>query len=154
MYLHSFPDQNRFNQYINYDFGCGEIRPAYTVHLQLLLQSWRNKLQELDAIREEQFDLNELKTSKELVSYQTITAKKIIFCDGPAGVNSPWFQLLPYAPNKGEALVIESIELTNEHIFKKGLMLAPLPGENIYWVGSNYQWEFEDDQPSQQFYEH
>ena len=153
-YLHSFPDQNRFNQYFNYDFGCGEIRPAYTVHLQLLLQSWRKKLQELDAIREEQFDLNELKTSKELVSYQTVTAKKIIFCDGAAGVNNPWFQLLPYAANKGEALVIESMELTNEHIFKKGLMLAPLPGENIYWVGSNYQWEFEDDQPSQQFYDH
>src|SRR5919112_664387 len=35
-YLHSFPDQNHFNQYFNYDFGCGEIRPAYIVHLQLL----------------------------------------------------------------------------------------------------------------------
>ena len=26
--------------------------------------------------------------------------------------------------------------------------------ENIYWLGSNYQWEFADDQPSQQFYSH
>ena len=28
-YLHSYPDQNRFNQFFNYDFGCGKISPAY-----------------------------------------------------------------------------------------------------------------------------
>lgn len=153
-YLHSFPDQNRFNQYFNYDFGCGEVSPAYTVHLQLLLSSWRKKLIELNAIKEEKFDLNELKVEKDFILYQNITAEKIIFCDGVYGVNNPWFQMLPYAPNKGEALIIECDELTNEHIFKKGLMLAPLPEKDVYWVGSNYQWEFENDDPSQQFYEY
>jgi glycine/D-amino acid oxidase-like deaminating enzyme len=153
-YLHSFPDQNHFNPYFNYDFGCGEIRPAYTVHLQLLLSSWRKKLVELNSIKEEKFDANELRVEKDFISYQNITAQKIIFCDGTDGASNPWFQLLPYAPNKGEALIIECNELTKEHIFKKGLMLAPLPDENIYWVGSNYKWEFENDQPSQQFYQH
>jgi glycine/D-amino acid oxidase-like deaminating enzyme len=28
-YLHAFPDQNHYNPYFQYDFGCGEIRPAY-----------------------------------------------------------------------------------------------------------------------------
>jgi glycine/D-amino acid oxidase-like deaminating enzyme len=153
-YLHSYPDQNHFNQYFNYDFGCGEIRPAYTVHLQLLLSSWRQKLLELNFLSEEKFDINGLKVEKDFISYQNITAQKIIFCDGTDGVNNPWFQLLPYAPNKGEAIIIECNALTNEHIFKKGLMLAPLPDENIFWVGSNYQWEFQDDKPSQQFYQH
>jgi glycine/D-amino acid oxidase-like deaminating enzyme len=153
-YLHSFPDQNHFNQYFNYDFGCGEIRPAYTIHLQLLLSSWRKKLSELNAIKEEKFDLNGLQIEDDFISYQNITAEKIIFCDGTDGVNNPWFQLLPYAPNKGEALIIECNELTTEHIFKKGLMLAPLPQENMFWIGSNYQWEFENDQPSNEFYKH
>jgi len=152
-YLHSFPDQNHFNQYFNYDFGCGEIRPAYTVHLQLLLSLWRKKLKELNLVKEEKFDVNELKVDKDAVSYQHVSAQKIIFCDGADGINNPWFQLLPYAPNKGEALVIECNELTNQHIFKKGFILAPLPEENIYWVGSNYQWEFENEYPSQQFYQ-
>lgn len=153
-YLHSYPDQNHFNQFFNYDFGCGEIRPAYTVHLQLLLSSWRKKLQQLNSLGQEKFDVNKLKTDKDSISYENITAQKIVFCDGTDGINNPWFQLLPYAPNKGEALIIECNELTAEHIFKKGLMLAPLPDENIYWVGSNYQWEFENGQPSQQFYQH
>jgi glycine/D-amino acid oxidase-like deaminating enzyme len=153
-YLHSFPDQNHFNQFFNHDFGCGEISPAYMVHLQVLLSSWRKKLSELNSIKEETFDVSQLKAGEDFISCQNITAQKIIFCDGTDGVNNPWFRLLPYAPNKGEALIIECNELTNEHIFKKGLMLAPLPDENVYWVGSNYQWEFESDQPSQQFYEH
>ena len=153
-YLHSYPDQNHFNQFFNYDFGCGEIRPAYLVHVQVLLSSWREKSSESHCIHTETFDLKELKIEKDVIAYQNIRAEKIIFCDGVDGVSNPWFQLLPYAPNKGEALVIECGELTNQHIFKKGLMLAPLPEKNLYWVGSNYQWEFENDQPSVQFFQH
>ncbi|HYK55418.1 MAG TPA: FAD-dependent oxidoreductase, partial [Flavisolibacter sp.] len=59
-YLHSYPDQNHFNQYFNYDFGCGEISPAYTVHLQLLLASWRKKLVDLNALMQEEFHAEEL----------------------------------------------------------------------------------------------
>lgn len=153
-YLHSYPDQNHFNQFFNYDFGCGEIRPAYIAHIQVLLSSWKEKLIEWNCIQSEKFDTNELKIEKDFITYQNITAEKIIFCDGVNGVSNPWFQLLPYAPNKGEALIIECNELTNEHIYKKGLMLAPLPEKNICWIGSNYQWEFENDQPSEQFYKH
>ncbi len=150
-FLHSYPDQNYFNQYFNHDFGCGEIRPAYMVNMQLLMAAWRKKLFDLDAIDVHTFNMEELKINPDGIAYQNITAEKIIFCDGIASATNPWFELLPFSPNKGEALIIESPELTNEHIFKKGLMLAPLTIENTYWVGSNYQWEFQDDQPSEKF---
>jgi hypothetical protein len=153
-YLHSYPDQNKFNQYFNYDFGCGEIQPAYLVSLQTLLPLWRNKLKEMDSLMEQHFNIEEFSVSKESATYQNIEARKIIFCDGTDGASNPWFRLLPYAPNKGEAIVIECNGLTNEHVFKKGLLLAPLSQQDHYWVGSNYQWEFEDDQPSHQFYQH
>lgn len=151
-YLHAYPDQNSFNQYFNYDFGCGEVRPAYIVNVQLLLALWRKKLMDLKTIKEEGFILDELKVAKDVVTYQNIKAQKIIFCDGIAATKNPWFSLLPFSANKGEALVIECEELSDRYIFKKGLMLAPLPVQNTFWLGSNYQWEFEDNQPSQQFY--
>lgn len=151
-YLHSYPDQNHFNQYFQYDFGCGEIRPAYTVPIPVLLEAWRKKLVELQAFREEQFDPEQVRLSEEGIVYGDLSACKIIFCEGAAAINNPWFQLLPFAPNKGEALLIECEGLTNQHVFKKGLLLAPLPEENVFWVGSNYQWEFRDDQPSAAFY--
>lgn len=151
-YLHAYPDQNHFNQHFNYDFGCGEIKPAYIVHLGLLLANWRRNLYDKGLLIANTFGLADLELSLHGITYGDITAKKIVFCDGAAGFNNPWFSLLPFAPNKGEALIIECESLSNEHIFKRGLTLAPLSEKNLFWVGSNYQWEFTDDQPSEAFY--
>ena len=40
-FLHSYPDQNHFNQFFNYEFGCGKISPAYIADISGLLYSWR-----------------------------------------------------------------------------------------------------------------
>ncbi|HEV7621920.1 MAG TPA: FAD-dependent oxidoreductase, partial [Flavisolibacter sp.] len=64
-YLHSYPEQNNFNPCFNYDFGCGEVSPAYLVHLEILLAAWRNKLTELKAIEKESFEMEALKTGSE-----------------------------------------------------------------------------------------
>ena len=151
-FLHSYPDQNHFNQYFHYDFGCGEISPSYTVDLGLLLSLWRQQLQRLAYLREEPFEQAALAYEEESIRYLGITAKKIFFCEGAAAISNQWFSLLPFARNKGEAIIINCPDLTNEHICKKGLLLVPLPGPGFFWVGSNYLWEFEDDLPSQQFH--
>lgn len=151
-YLHAYPDQNLFNPFFNYDFGCGEIKPAFTVHLQLLLTSWRKHFEKQQLIRNEWFVLNDLKAADDGIQYQDITAEKIIFCDGVATAGNSCFALLPFSFNKGEALIVECRELTRDHIFKKGMFLVPLPEENLFWLGSNYQWEFEDSAPTDAFY--
>lgn len=153
-YLHPFPDQNHFNQFFQYDFGCGEVKPAYTVHLQLLLAKWRKKLAEDQCLLEATFELPDLTLTEDGVMYQHITAQKVIFCDGIAASQNPWFELLPFSANKGEALIIECPDMTNEHLFKKSLALVPLPGKDTFWVGSNYKWEFETDDPTPEFYAH
>lgn len=152
MYLHPYPDQNLFNDAFNYDFGCGEIRPAYTVHMQLLLDLWRQKLLEQGTIREEVFEVDHLKTEPDGIRYNDIEAGKIIFCDGIAATENPWFSLLPFSANKGEALIIACKDLNREHIFKRGMMLVPLPEDGLFWLGSTYQWEFENNEPSEAFF--
>jgi glycine/D-amino acid oxidase-like deaminating enzyme len=152
-YLHSFPDQNHFNHYFNYEFGCGEIRPAYSVSLGLLTAAWRQFLLQKKALLNETFDVAALQLKNDSVQYKGITAEKIIFCDGIESSRSPWFNRLPFSPNKGEMLLIHSAGLTNQFIYKKGLMLVPLPVQDVFWVGSNYQWEFENEEPSEQFYD-
>ena len=151
-YIHSYPDQNHFNTDFSYDFGCGEIRPAYTVLVQQLLLGWEKKLEEKKVLWKEKFVADAVDVQEKKVCYKDIKANHIIFCDGIASANHPLFTLLPFSPNKGEALIIECASLNRDHIFKKGLMLTPLPEENLFWVGSNYQWEFTDDQPSEAFY--
>jgi glycine/D-amino acid oxidase-like deaminating enzyme len=150
-YLHTYPNQNQFNQYFHLEFGCGKISPACIVDLSTLLLRWRTHLMSQRSISETNFDIERLEVQGDSVVYDTITANKIVFCDGIASMNYQWFKSLPFSPSKGEALIIEAEELTNEHVFKKGMMLAPLFQPHLYWVGSSYQWEYEHEHPSQQF---
>lgn len=150
-YLRTYPDQNRFNDSFNYDFGCGEIAPAYTVNLPSLLSMWREKLKAQNALREERFVVEDVQVNEDGTTYRDITAGKLIFCNGIACANNPWFSLLPWSANKGEALIIECEGLPTDHVFKRGMLLAPMAERNVFWAGSNYQWQFEDDKPSENF---
>ena len=152
-YVHPYPDQNHFNRFFNYDFGCGQVRPVFLANLSVILASWRKRLLELQSLMEEMFMNDALTIKKESIQYKDIRAQKIVFCDGIGGMDNPWFKLLPFSANKGEALIIHSEDLTNEHIFKRGLILAPLPVQHTFWVGSNYQWEFTNADPSPSFYQ-
>ena len=150
-YLHPYPDQNHFNRFFHYDFGCGEVRPSCSVDLSSLLPAWRKQLLSWNCMYETTFKASLLQVGDEKVSYESIHARKVIFCDGIASMQHPWFSLLPWAPNKGEAAIIESSELTAMHIFKKGMMLVPLPQKDLFWVGAGYQWEFMDAHPTEAY---
>jgi glycine/D-amino acid oxidase-like deaminating enzyme len=150
-YLHSYPDQNRFNSFFHYDFGCGIVQPVFMVYLGEVLSAWKELLLSKGSLLVETFAASELELKGEGVRYKGYSARCAIFCDGIAAMENPWFRLLPFSAVKGEALIIDSPGLNAEHLFKKGLMLAPLQSPGRFWVGSNYQWTFEDDRPSETF---
>lgn len=152
-YLHTYPDQNHFNQFFHYDFGCGKISPAYIADINTIIKIWRSFLIEKNLLIDDWFDNERLQVEREGITYGEIRAEKIIFCDGIASMQYDWFKALPFSPSKGEALLIECEELTNEHIYKKGFLLAPLFQKHLFWVGSSYQWEYEHEQPSPEFYQ-
>jgi glycine/D-amino acid oxidase-like deaminating enzyme len=157
-YLASFPEQNQFNPYFNYHLGCGEIRHCYTVHLENLLSGWRSQLKINGQLLEENFEIRRLSVKTDSVQWsdrdgQTITAKNIIFCDGLSSYQNPYFSLLPFAPNKGEALIVEIKNLPPHHIYKKGFILSSLEGTEAFWLGSNYQWSFPHADPTKEFYQ-
>jgi glycine/D-amino acid oxidase-like deaminating enzyme len=152
-YVREFSGDESFSDHFNYDFGFGEIAPAYTAQLESLLPAWRKKLLNDENLLETNFDLGELKLSGEKVFFKDIEASRIIFCDGAASANNPWFNALPFAPNKGEALVVEIEGLPSNHIYKKGMMLVPMEQPNIFWIGSAYTWDFDNTDPTPEFLE-
>lgn len=151
-YLHSYPEQNQFNQFFNFNLGGGEIRHTYIAHLENLLPAWKQQLKNNEQLLDENFKEDELHTSNETITYKNITANKIIFCDGLSSFQNSFFKLLPFAPNKGEALIVEISGLPDHYIYKKGFLLAPLAGKDLFWLGSNYQWKFENAEPTKEFY--
>jgi len=152
-YLNAYPEQNQFNAFFNYELGCGEIRHSYIAHVDVLLPAWRQQLKDQMQWLEEVFEAENLIVKEQWVQYGDITAEKIIFCDGLSSFQSPFFRTLPFAPNKGEALIVEIPGLPDQHVYKKGFLLAPLGKGHIFWLGSNYQWSFPDAEPSDEFYE-
>ena len=140
------------HKHFNYDFGYGEIDDCFIVNMKDILRSWRMMLHNGGNLLEEKFDENLLIVKENYVQYKDLTAEKIIFCDGIYSSRNKYFRNLPFALNKGEALIIECDAIPENHIYKKGMMLAPL-GNNLFWVGSSHEWNFTDNLPSQAFLE-
>lgn len=150
-YISVNEDESFLKEYFHYEFGSGTIYPAYVAHLSNLIPAWRKFLQSRDRLSEEYMDIEALSITPEKIIYRNIEAKKIIFCEGADVIANRYFSLLPFALNKGEALIIEAQNLPADYIYKKSMMLAPLAHKNFFWVGTNYSWDFNDDQPSDQF---
>jgi glycine/D-amino acid oxidase-like deaminating enzyme len=149
-YLKLPTNENDQRENFTYDFGYGEIEPVLLININELLAAFRKKLFNENLLLEEHFDINELKVSENKIQYKDISADKIIFCDGIESFSNPYFKNLPFAPNKGEALIAEIKDLPSNYIFKKGINIVPWK-ENLFWIGSSYQWEFSDDKPTESF---
>ena len=150
-YIDLIDDENFLKEYFNYEFGAGTIYPGYVIHLSNILPAWKDFLKAQNKFIEEKFDFAELKVNPEKIIYKNIEAEQIIFCDGADGFTNPFFSLLPFALNKGEAIIIEAQDLPHENIYKKSMTLAPIARKGFFWVGTNYIWDFEDDKPTEDF---
>lgn len=149
----SSSEQQTYHELFHYDLGYGIIRPAYTAHLDNLLPAWRDKLRKERRLIEEKLDHSLLQISDNAVRYGDWQAKKMIFCDGLSQPLHPAFENLPFAPNKGEALLLDIPDLPQDNIYKRGMMLVPLAQPGKWWLGSGYQWNFPDLEPTSTFRE-
>jgi glycine/D-amino acid oxidase-like deaminating enzyme len=145
-------DENDQRANFNYDFGYGEILPALLVDISSLISSLRNRLIAEKLLLEEHFSSRELKIAENKIQYKDIVADNIVYCDGIESFSNPLFRNLPFAPNKGEALIVEIENFPDEFIFKKGISMVPIK-DKLFWVGSSYEWEFENDLPNKLFRE-
>jgi glycine/D-amino acid oxidase-like deaminating enzyme len=144
-------DKHHWNNQFNNDFGFGIIKPAFVANLGDIISKYRLLIAGEDNLLESKFDVDRLELKNDGVHYDGVAASKLIFCDGISCATNPWFRLLPFGGNKGEAVIVEIPGLAKDHVFKKGFSLVPWK-ENLFWLGSNYLWEYENDQPTPGFY--
>jgi glycine/D-amino acid oxidase-like deaminating enzyme len=140
-----------FTTSFNYHLGYGIIEPCYIVQVQQIILNWRNFLLENNFLLETKFEEKNVQIEGEKIIYKNIEASKIIFADGETCSDNSWFKNLPFALNKGEALIIECVALNENFIYKKGITIAPI-GNQQFWVGANYIWDYEDEMPTEKFY--
>lgn len=146
-------NENLYKQHFQYELGYGIVAPCYQVDLQNMLDGWRAFLQQQFVLVEENFDHAALQLSPTGVQYKSIIASQIVFADGIDAASNGFFQLLPFAANKGEALIVSIDGLPNNHIYKKGSTITPWRG-GLFWVGSTYEHSFQHTAPTPEFRKH
>lgn len=153
-YLSEIKDHANWKKIFNYHFGAGIVTPALHLDLQTLLSSYRYHLQQENLLLEDVFEESYLQHSEDGIQYKDIHAPKILFCDGVTGIQHPYFNKLPFAFNKGEAIIAEIPDLPSEYIYKQGLSLVPWNKEKqLFWIGSTYTWNYTDVLPTKEFVE-
>lgn len=148
-YLSTASDAD-YNKYFKIQYGCGIIRPAYTVSTRSLIPAWRAILESQNLVTNAKFEEDNLVISDEGIRYGSLHATKIVFCNGHQAATLSLFRNLPFAANKGQALILRIPGLPPSNIYARGIKLVPLDND-IFWCGSSYEWNFDHEQPTDSF---
>ncbi|WCL81068.1 FAD-dependent oxidoreductase [Saprospira sp. CCB-QB6] len=129
--------------------GGVEFSPAGRLNLPLFIERYRSYWQEQgQLLLEEAFDFEALELLENGVAYKSLQAKAIIFCEGAQVLQNPYFNALPFNPAKGEVLFVEILDYPFDgKMVKDGVFIIPL-GDQLYWVGSTYEHEYESLAPT------
>lgn len=149
-YLNPGNDREEYSPWFQYELGWGTISPCLLVNVEKLLTGWHDWLKKNNLLTESVFDLSELRFHESGIGYSDIQAGYIIFCDGKSSALNPYFDKLPFALNKGEGMLVEIKGLPPDLVFKKGMSIVPYR-EDIFWLGSSYEWSFDNDLPTERF---
>lgn len=133
---------------IKNDHGAFEISGGRHLQVAKMMAAVRQFLKNNKSLLEEHFYVADLKEENDCVSYKSIQAKRIIFCEGAAAAQNPFFAHLPFNLAKGECLLIKVNDLGIQQMIKNDVFLLPQDEEDIYYVGSTNHPKFETSQPT------
>lgn len=127
------------NLQIDAPFGLGKVLNTGRINTQVLVNSCREKLFDEHKLIENDFDYSNLK-AEDSFQYQNIKSKYIVFAEGYGVKQNPFFNQLPLKQSKGELLTILAPELKLDYVLKSDIFILPL-GNDLYSVGSTYEWD-------------
>lgn len=128
--------------------ALGEVQYSAQVDMPLLLEKSKEFFSNKEIMNIEVFDYEQVRIENEKVFYKNIEAEKIIFCEGHQAMNNPWFGNLPFEVAKGEVLLVKIPNANFEKILKHKLFIVPLQND-LYWIGSTYDWDNLNDLPTE-----
>ena len=120
-------------------FGCGKVNHSARLNVRGFFTDLMNYLEKNSHLIKEKFDYNLVKTENS--TYKNIQFKNIIFAEGMAVKENPYFSEIPVEANKGHHLEVKlSEKIEDDFTIKKKHFIFPL-NENTYYYGGTYDRE-------------
>jgi hypothetical protein len=136
------------NTSIDAPFGFGEVLQAGRLDTEMLITNYKQFLKQNDNFIERSFDYDHIHFEGELIQYEDIQSKQIIFAEGFGVKKNPYFKNSPLTGSKGEILTIKAPDLKIEYAIKSSVFVIPL-GSDLYNVGSTYDNEDKSNVPTE-----
>ena len=133
----------------NDDFGTFHIDQAAYVDLPLVVHTLRTSFAALGKLRDETFHHSELKPTAIGWQYRDLHTDNVIFCEGAAAQDNPWFKNLPLKPAKGETILCQIPTLRLPQMLyhhKKWLLSYP---DGTFRIGATYDASDLNDAPTE-----
>ncbi len=121
---------------------------GWQVDIKSLLSAARSYFNDQGLLLADDFLFEEMTIIDQGIKYRNIEASHIIFCEGWRAKHNPYFQDINLDPAKGEVLIVRIKGLQASSIFKHKLFIVPTEEEEVYWVGSTYAWNTDDETPT------
>jgi glycine/D-amino acid oxidase-like deaminating enzyme len=137
------------NYHIDAPFGFGEVLKAGRLDTETLIDAYKSFLRTNDCIIETTFSHDLLRIDELILNYEDISAKNVVFTEGFGLKQNPYFKNLPLNGTKGEVVTIRSKVLQLSHAIKSSVFVIPL-GNDLYTVGSTYNWNDKSNCPTQE----
>lgn len=134
--------------FIHNPYGCSFVKQSGYADVNVLLDSMKNYLIQLESYQFTKFDFDALTLLPSGVEYKGIKATKILFCEGYKVTSNPYFNWLPMVLTKGEILQVRIPNFECEKVVNKGVFILPLGGD-LYKVGATYEWKDLSESPTE-----
>ena len=137
--LSSFLDPNIYKtplKGVKAPLGFAKVNHCGRLDTTALIQAYKNSISSNITISA--FDFSKLEITPAQLTYEELSAKHLVFCEGYAMIDNPYFKDIPLVGSKGQILIIDAPELKLETILKGPIFIAPLGGDK-YWAGASFE---------------
>ncbi|MBL4663325.1 MAG: FAD-binding oxidoreductase [Flavobacteriaceae bacterium] len=136
------------NPFIEAPFGFGKVNEVFKIDTLLLIEAYSEDLLRKEQLISEKFDYELIKLDQGVssetdvneshsIQYKNYKAGKIIFSEGAAAVNNPYFNIDCLIPKKGEYIVFKAPQLRLKSILKGSIFIIPLRND-LYKAGATF----------------
>ena len=125
---------------LRFNNGFGLVKRSGYLDVAAFLETAKEYLLEKRVLILDKLNYSDIDVQPDSVTWNRVTAKKLIFCEGYKGAENPWFSYLPFGNTKGEVLTIEAEGLPTKIIPNLGVWMLPV-GNSKYRVGATFDWK-------------